>query len=417
VQRDDSGTATGLIHVGRQPIYDRQGDIFAYELLFRDAADATVATRRSAEATSKVIVSAFTEFGLDQLVGAHACFINVTREFLTGELPVPFDSNRAVLEIVETVEIDDAVISGVTDLIARGFTIALDDYTPGAHDRLLELTSYVKVDLLDADADAVAETVRHCRTFPHIELIAERLETEEDLQRAMQLGFTLFQGHVLGRPHVVSQVGLSPGRVTRLQLLTALTAPDVDFDEVVALITRDPAIAYRLLQATNSAASGLSARVSSIREAAVLLGLANVRNWVVLMLLSELAGASEEQLSTAMTRARVCQAVAEQLGLAKEAAFTTGLLSGVGDLLGQSPADLADHLPLSDDVGRALVDGTGDLGRLLTGVRDYERGDPTALASLLDPGDAALIYLRAAAWSNELQQRTKQDPPVPAELT
>src|SRR6187402_2648266 len=96
-----------LIHVGRQPIYDRAGDVFAYELLFRDAAGATMAAKRSAQATSQVMVAAFTEFGLDQLVGSKACFINVTKEFLVGELPVPFGSDQAVLEVVETVEVDD----------------------------------------------------------------------------------------------------------------------------------------------------------------------------------------------------------------------------------------------------------------------------------------------------------------------
>ena len=152
-----------LVHVGRQPIYDRAGRLSAYELLFRDTAGATRASRRSAEATSRVIVAAFTEFGLDALVGARACFINVTREFLVGELPVPFDSNQAVLEIIETVQVDDAVIKGVEELVARDFTIALDDYTPGAHDPLLSLATYVKVVLPDLDPATAAEIVRRCR--------------------------------------------------------------------------------------------------------------------------------------------------------------------------------------------------------------------------------------------------------------
>jgi c-di-GMP-related signal transduction protein len=186
--------------VGRQPIYDRAGDVVAYELLFRDAVDATSASRRSAQATSQVIVSAFTEFGLDQLVGTRACFINVTREFLVGELPIPFDSNQAVLEIVETVEVDDAVIEGVNNLIERGFTIALDDFTPGAHERLLNVATYVKIDMMDVEPDVVYECIQLCRQHPQIQLVAERLETEDDLQRAFALGFDFFQGHVLGRP-------------------------------------------------------------------------------------------------------------------------------------------------------------------------------------------------------------------------
>jgi c-di-GMP-related signal transduction protein len=392
-----------LVHVGRQAIFDRSGDVVAYELLFRDTAGATRASRRSAEATSRVIVAAFTEFGLDALVGARACFINVTREFLVGELPVPFDSNQAVLEIIETVHVDDAQVKGVEDLVARDFTIALDDYTPGAHDRLLPLATYVKIILSDADPAAVADIVRRCRQdHPHVQLVAERLETEEDLQRAFELGFDLFQGHVLGYPHVVSTTGLAPARLSRLRLTNALVAADVDFDEVVALISCDPALTYRLLQATNSAASGLSARVSSVREAAVLLGLPTIRQWVTLMLISDLAEGSPDRLAAIMTRARLCQTVAQHLGLPGEAAFSIGLLSGVAEMIGQTPGELAGHLPLSDEVSEALTEGASRLGRVLAVVRDYENGSPGGLADVLDPDAAARAYLTALAWYNDI---------------
>jgi EAL and modified HD-GYP domain-containing signal transduction protein len=400
-------TGASLVHLGRQAIYDRAGDVVAYELLFRDAAGATQTSRRSAQATSRVIVAAFTEFGLDQLVGQRACFVNVTREFLVGELPVPFDSSQAVLEIIETVDVDDAVVEGVTELISRGFTIALDDYTPGSHDRLLPLTTFVKVDLLDADPVAVAGIVRGCReNHPHVQLIAERLETEEHLNRAFELGFDFFQGHVLGRPHVLSTAGLTPARLSQVRLVSALAAEDVDFDEVVTLISRDPALTFRLLQATNSAASGLKARVSSVREAAVLLGLPTIRQWVTLMLLSDLADGGDDQLSAVMTRARVCQTVAQQVGLPGEAAFSVGLLSGVADLIGQSPAELATQLPLSAEVTEALSGGAGRLAGLLAAVRDYERTDPVRLAGMIGPDAAVQAHLSAIAWSNDIIRAT-----------
>ena len=391
-----------LVHVGRQPIYDRTGDVIAYELLFRDAAGATRANERSAEATGRVIVSAFTEFGLDQLVGERACFINVTREFLIGEFPIPFDPNQSVLEVVETVQVDDAVVAGVRKLVDEGYTIALDDFTVGTHERLLEFATYVKIDLLDVDPAVVIEAVERCRAFRQIELVAERLETEDDLQRAMELGFTYFQGHVLGQPHVVSTPTLSPARVSRLQLLVELTAGDVDFDKVVRLVARDPALSFRLLQATNSAASGLTNRVSSVHEAAVLLGLAKVRQWVTLMLLSDLSTAGEDQLSATMTQARACGATARQLGRPADTAFTAGLLYGVAELTSQPPAEMAGKLPLSPELVAALVDSAGPLGEIVTAVREYERGQPAALAALLTPEDAVRTYLEALGWSTRV---------------
>ena len=399
MDNDAAEPTVPLVHVGRQPIYDRVGDVVAYELLFRDAAEATRATRQSADATGRVIVAAFTEFGLDRLAGERACFINVTREFLVGDMPVPFVPDQSVLEIVETVDVDDAVVDGVRDLVRRGFTIALDDFTVGAHERLLEFATYVKIDVLGVDPAVVEEAVLRCRRSPHVQLIAERLETPEDLQRAMDLGFDFFQGHVLGHPHVLSTTSLSPARISRLRLLVTLTAAEPDFDEVVDLVSADPALSYRLLRATNSAASGLSARVSSVREAAVLLGLPKVRHWVVLMLAGDVADAAEEPLTVVLTRAWACRTVAERLDLAPDAAFTVGLLSGIAELTGQPAAEIAAELPLADDVARALAGSDGRLADVLRVVRDYEEGRPDRLAGLLGSIDAVKAYLGAVEWS------------------
>ena len=404
-----SAAGAPLIHVGRQPIFDRSGDVIAYELLFRDSATAVTATRRSALATGSVIVSAFTEFGLEQITGAKLCFINVTREFLIGELPVPFDPGQAVLEVVEDVDVDDRVTDGVRALKDRGFTIALDDFTwdSGAR-RLIGLADYVKIDTLSTESGALRQTVHACRDHQHLRLVAERLETEEQLRTAVRLGFDYFQGHVLGQPHVVSRVALSPARISRLQLVTALGAADIDFDQVVTLIMRDPSLSYRLLHATNSAASGLSARVSTVREAAVLLGLETVRQWVVLMLFSDLTDATEDQLTATMTRARFCQLIAEGQGQPGEAAFTVGLLASIADLIAQPTSAVVAQLPLAAEVEAALTTGSGELGRVLAAVRSYERGQVVEAAefiSLHPVRDADLLmkaYLSAMGWSTRL---------------
>jgi EAL and modified HD-GYP domain-containing signal transduction protein len=346
-----------------------------------------------------VITAAFTEFGLDQLVGRRDCFLNVTREFLVGELPLPFPPQRVVLEILETVEVDDATIAGATRLAEQGFRIALDDYVGGAHERLLGLADFVKVDIMGSDPATVMETVRMCRAWGGIQLVAERLETDDQLRFARDAGFDFFQGYILGRPKVFSATGVHPARMNRLRLLTALTAADVDFDEVVELITHDPTLTYRLLRATNAAASGVTVRVSSVREAAVLLGLEKVRHWVTLMLISDLSDATEDQLAMSMTRARVCQLIAEGMNLRGDAAFTTGVLSGIADLLGQPAGGLAEQLPLAEDVRVALINGDGPLGRILELVTDYENGRFATASDPVPPAALVHAYLSALGWS------------------
>ncbi len=344
--------ATRLVHVGRQAIYDRAGDVVAYELLFRDSPDATDASQRSSYATSRVIIAAFTEFGIQELVGERACFINVTREFLVGELPVPFDADQAGLEILADVPVDDQLIAGVAALADAGYTIAVDNFVPGqGREHLLAHATYAKIDMREPDPTRLRSTIAGCRDFPQIQLVAERLETQAALSVAFDLGFELFQGRVLGHPHLVTTQALNPSRVQRLDLLTRLAAEEIDIAGVVATIESDPALALRVLRGVNAASHGLHRTVASVAEAVVLLGPVQLHQWVTLMLVADLAEGDEARLTDAVICARLCKVVAERDGMAGNAAFTVGLLSAVVDLLGipaeeltrQSGAHRRDH--------------------------------------------------------------------------
>lgn len=193
------------VHVGRQPIYDRDGSVVAYELLFRQTAYDSHAAQRDAAATRQVVDAVFTHIGLTTLVGDRACFINLTREFLVGDLDLPFDGSQVGLEVMPEIVVDDAVLAGVATLVDRGYCIAVDAFVlRDGREGLLPLATYVKVDMLDADAAVLARTVAFCRRYPHLHLVATRLATAQHVTLAIDLGFELFQGNALGSPHVIS---------------------------------------------------------------------------------------------------------------------------------------------------------------------------------------------------------------------
>ncbi|GAA3397725.1 EAL and HDOD domain-containing protein [Cryptosporangium minutisporangium] len=393
---------TWTLYVARQPIVDRAGRLVAYELLFRDAPGATIATQRAAAATSRVLVNMFAEFGLERLVGDKLGFVNLTAEFLVGELPLPFAPELAVLEILETVEVDDAVLAGVAALTRQGYAIALDDFVWGtSHDRLIGYASYLKFEVAGIDPDVLAERVAIARQRrPGVKLLAERLETEDDYQRARDLGFDLFQGYLLGRPEVLSAETLTPSRARQLELLGLLTTPDVDLQTLSAVITADPGLALRILRATNSVAAGQKRRISSIQDAVIILGLERLRQWLAVMIVSDLSQAGEADLSIPMVRGRWCQTLATRAALPPDVGFTVGLLSGVADLLGVDAAELAERLPLTDEVAAALIDQKGELGAVLTAVRAYEAGGTAfaAVGGVLSLEDLAKSYLEAIGW-------------------
>jgi EAL and modified HD-GYP domain-containing signal transduction protein len=399
-----------FVHVGRQPIFDAAGRVVAYELLFRGSMDAVEAGRQDTYATSQVIVNTFTEFGLAEVAGDRLCFINLTTQFLTGELKVPVGPEQVVLEVLETIDVDDEVIAGITALVEAGYRIALDDFVWGSgHERLLPLASFVKIDLLDQQLDDLDELVANIRRHPGVQIVAEKLETQEHLALADHHGFELRQGYALSRPQVLTTASLSPSRLRRLELLGALNAPDTNLEKIVSIIATDPALSLRVLRASNSAAAGGSGRVSSVRQAVVMIGLAHVRQWAMLMVLDDVAEATEDQMIGALARARLSEHVAAMIGAPGDTAFMAGLISSVADLLGMPHAAMADQLPLSADIVAALVDGAGPLGQVLRVVNAYESG---TLAEIADGRNLAAHYMDAIRWSSRAVQATSRLTPA-----
>jgi EAL and modified HD-GYP domain-containing signal transduction protein len=394
---------THLVHVARQPIFDRTGDVIAYELLFRGQMDAVDAQRRDSFATSQVIVNAFTEFGLDEVVGDRTCFINMTREFLVGELPLPFGPEQVVLEVLETVTIDDSVVEGITALVAAGYRIALDDFEWGSgHERLIPMASFVKLDLLNGVTDHVDEIIAACRRYPVIQIVAEGLETPDHLTVSNHYGFELRQGYVLSRPQVLTAASLSPTKLHRLKLVGALAKSDADLEDVIDIISSDPALALRVLRASNSAAASPTNRISSVRQAVVMQGLDQIRRWAMLMVVDEVAEATEAQMIDALHRARLCTNLAKAFNADPDAAFVAGLVTAVAQLIGVTPAMLAQHLPLTEDIEEALARGTGTLGRLLRTVEAYQRGDLELLVDHYSGADLTRTVMEAMRWSKNV---------------
>ena len=387
------------MHVGRQPIYDTSLDVMGHELLFRAEESSREAGPGVGDAaTTIVILNTFTAFGLDQLVGDRLAFVNVTRPFIVGTIPMPFSPSAVVLEVVENVAIDPEVFDSVLQLAADGFAFALDDFLWDQADRvpLLPYASYVKVDISQVATDNLGPTVARLRAYDAL-LVAERVETAEDLQMCRDLGFDRFQGYYLLRPETLSAVTLRPEHLACIRLLQRLADPTTTIEGIELLVQRDAALTYRVLHAANAAAIGLRRRLTSVRDALVMLGTQRLRAWVILLVAADAGGGSPEQLIAAVVRARTCELLAPALRLRAEVAFTAGLLSRLDVVLGVSLPDVLGGLSLSDELADALLASSGPLGDLLTAVRSYETGSTTAaIPSAPDLTDA---YLAAVAWA------------------
>jgi EAL and modified HD-GYP domain-containing signal transduction protein len=388
--------------VGRQPIFDARLNVRGYELMFRGPSSSSL---DGDAMTADVLVHAGLDVGLGALLGGKLAFVKATRAFLVGEHEVPLPPRLTVVEVIEGMDRANDVVAGCRRLAQNGFALALDHYIwDNDDDPLLELASVIKLDVLALGPSQLAEAVRHNSKFG-VELLAEKVESREQLATCQKLGFNLFQGYLLSRPDVVRGQTLSPNRLTCLRIVDKLCDPDASAHQIEDIVQKDASLSYRFLRAAGvGAARGLFRRLSSVRDAVVLLGQRRLRTWVMLMLLSGLHEGCDEQLKIAMTRARMTELMAAALeARLADGAYTVGLVSALELLLRAPLAEIVDGLSLTSELEGALLSGEGVLGRVLADVLAWEvGGEGFPLRSGIAPADAERFYVQALAWADEV---------------
>jgi EAL and modified HD-GYP domain-containing signal transduction protein len=386
--------------VARQPIYDSAMNVAAYELIVRDRDRGRLPSADSAAATSSTI----TEIGLS-LVAGHQAFVKISRPFLLDGYAAALPSDRVVFEVRPSITPDSRVVGALEALVADGYTLCLQGF---GHDEgmlpLLELAKVVKLDVRELDPGTLREQVslvaRH-----GVKLVAENVETHDELDFCQELGFDLYQGYFFCKPRVVNERGIQVNDMARLQLVAELQGPDVDFGALQEIISHDVGLSYNLLRFVNSAFFSLPRRVESLRDALVLLGLNNVRRWTTLMALASSQDKPHELLVTGLIRARMCELVAEAAGEKdREAYFTIGLFSVVDALMDSSMIEVLRSLPFSQEIIGALLNYDGQKGQVLHGVLSYERGDFEdlgALGALPAGASPSELYSQAVEWATQ----------------
>ena len=398
-----AGTGIRKIFIGRQPIYDRRLQVYAYELLYRSGEENTAGMPDGDQATSQVILNAFTEIGIEHLVGPHFAFINLTRGFIVGDNPLPLPHGKVVLEVLENIEVDEVLIDAVRKLSQQGFLIALDDFI--FHERLrplIDVADIVKIDIRALHRDTVREHVTELRRHK-ARLLAEKVETQEEFEYFKELGFDYFQGYFFSRPKVIKRHAIPPNRLAILRLLSRLHDPQVDVKELEDLISQDVSLSYKVLRSINSAFFGLPKKIESLRQAIVYLGNQSIKTWVTLISLAGIDDKPHELLTVALVRAKMCELLATQLHLPdKDTFFMVGLFSALDAMMDAPLEQVVESLPLTPDVVDALLNHEGQAGQALHCTLAYERGDWAEVGCAHAEENIIMqAYLDAVSWADQ----------------
>jgi EAL and modified HD-GYP domain-containing signal transduction protein len=380
--------------------------VVAYELLYRTPGTVEAVVQDPIQATARVVIGAALDIGLTRLVGNRPAWINFSAEMLVSWSQPPLHPERMVIEVLEGGELTEELLQSLRRLRESGYRIALDDYDIRTEsEQLLQYADYVKVDVRNHTRAELADSVRALRRH-RFWLVAEKIETPEELAHCRSLGFDLFQGYFLGKPKTVQVQRTPEPRLTILELIVRLTGEDITAEEIEKLIQRDVGLSYRILRCINSSFFQVPRQISSIREAILLLGLDELRKLCWLILLAGLDGQPVYVCIESLLRARMCEDLCKRAGRqGSESYFMTGMLSRLDVFLGVPMSAAIDMLPLHDAVVGALLRREGDLGAALRCAENFERGSWSDLRFAdLGPAEISAAYLQAAEWADRTWQ-------------
>ncbi len=389
--------------LARQPIFDRQLKVIAYELLYRNDDRDEADFLDGDQATSEVLLNSYTSICEKGTVKRVPAFINLTRELLVQQsIPLAL-KKHVVLEILEDVLVDEELIAAVGKLKADGFRIALDDFIfDEKYIPLLKIADIIKVDILQLNKEQLSEHVRILAPYG-VTLLAEKIETVEQLYECVDLGFKLFQGHFLSKPQVVKGKKVSANSITLIQLVQELQNPDITAQDIEGLIMKDPVLTYKLLRIVNSAAYSLVNKVESLNQAIVMLGMEQIKKWATLIALSSSKDKPEELSRVLLARGRMCELLAEAMSYGNSSGyFMVGLMSEINALLDMEMSTLLEQIPLHEDVKSAIAEYNGPMGKVLAATMAYEKGEWERLAEF-DINDALYetAYRHSINWAQD----------------
>lgn len=409
-----SDTAADQLFLGRQPILDREQRLFAYELLFRNGSRNFAEVTDGVQATATVIANAFTELGVEAALGNCRGFINVDEQFLFSDMLELLPRHTVVLEILETVPPTPAVIERCLALKAAGFTLALDDVIQlePAFAELLALVEIVKVDIQPLSRVQLMQLSMKLKPMGK-QLLAEKVDTREQMEQCLKLGFTLFQGYFFAKPTIISGKKLDHSQLSLMKLMGLLLG-DAATAELEAALKTEPGLTVNLLRMTNSVGAGCMEEITSLGHAITVLGRRQLQRWLQLLVFASGSqnGTSNPLLLMAATRGRLMELLAAELrpgdGALADQAFMAGIMSLMPALVGQPIAEIIAPLGLTGDIRDALCSGTGTLGALLRIAESSEDGDmlrlTQALAELSGLGPKAInrAQTQALQWANDI---------------
>ncbi len=366
-----------IINISKQKIFNSKNRLFAYELVFKDSSDELTSLSSSVKETAKLIISSISSPELDKLLGKNTmAFVNVDEHTLVKGILDVLDNDRFILNISEDIDLTDKVVAKVIQYKKRGFKLSIEHFDSSMHmikkfSRLFNFIDIIKMDITLSEPENLAKVMQKFKGG-RIKLLAENIESKEDLKKYVSMGFDYFQGYYLDKPEIIEIIGSKePAKFVILQLIKIIKN-DNSTEKLELFIKKQPDLSYKLVEFFNNTKK-FNVKIESLTQVITLMGRGKLLRWLLLYLYSESSKnpASKTILDLAIKRAQRMEKEASSQN--KDKAYLAGMFSMLSSIFETDIKDLMNHIQMDRDITSLVLEKKGIFAGSLMRAEDAEK--------------------------------------------
>ena len=336
------------LYISKQKILNNKNELYGYELHIHNDPNVADYSSENVKNTAKLVISALSSMQLNALLSPKTfAFITIDDATLTRGIIDLLDKDKVVLNLHEDIHLSEAVINKIVQYKKRGFRFALEHFDSSAKmiskfSKILNFIDIIKMDTIASELENLAKIVQKFRGT-HIKLLAQNIETNEDYQLYLEMGFDFFEGYYLDEPQIIEITGTKePIQFIVLQLLKIIKEDNSGNEKLEFFIKKQPDLSFKLIQFFNSSKK-LDVKVESL----------------IVYLYSELSTtpASKTILELALKRAESMEAEADIKN--KDKAYLAGMFSLLDAIFETDMKELFKQINMDSDISALILERKG----------------------------------------------------------
>ncbi len=353
--------------IARQPVFDREGKVYGYEVFLRRAGDLEHYPEDvSYNKATFIVAELIGEIGVERLSEGKKVFMNVTLDSILNRVLDLLFLDKMVFQIIPSkTEIGQSIyqnaLKRIDELKEKGSIFAVkEEFYSSKYLDLMERSSIVEFTASSVDEGRAGAVRRNGK-----KVMVIKVETEKDFSKVKPLG-DLFSGNFLGPPSVVKEFEVAPFlKSTLLRMIGALNTAQ-SIKDFASIIASDVGMSAKLLRFVNSAYFARRKEIKDIVQACAYLGMENLKRFTLLVATNDYVAVENPELwRRSLIRAMVAEEIAKRLNskLTNEA-YIAGLFSLIDEILGVDKVEFLKEV----NVDQSIVDAFTGKNQELSGI-------------------------------------------------